>query len=236
MGVSGRVDCCSQVVKYGMFISNLIIFLGGAIVFVISLITLVDRNFLSELLGTNLFSGSVYVLLICSALVCLLAFFGCFGAVKEIKCMLLTYFILLFLIFVSMLIGGILGYVFSEKVELTMKQEMFSSIKLYGVRRQVTNAWDVTQTRLKCCGVNSFRDWLGKLPHSCCQEIDRDGIQRKPCQDNPTLSNTYNNGCYEVGSAFIQDRANVIGASGIIVALLMIFGMVFSCIFFNMIE
>jgi hypothetical protein len=64
--------------------------LGGAIVFVISLITLIDRNFLSELLGTNLFSGAVYVLVITSALVCLLAFFGCFGAVKEIKCMLLT--------------------------------------------------------------------------------------------------------------------------------------------------
>jgi tetraspanin-11 len=59
-------------------------------VFVIGLITLVDRNFLSELLGTNLFSGAVYVLVITSALVCLLSFFGCFGAVKEIKCMLLT--------------------------------------------------------------------------------------------------------------------------------------------------
>lgn len=64
--------------------------LGGAIVFVIGLITLIDRNFLNELLGTNLFSGAVYVLVITSALVCLLAFFGCFGAVKEIKCMLLT--------------------------------------------------------------------------------------------------------------------------------------------------
>jgi len=64
--------------------------IGGAIVFVIGLITLIDRNFLSELLGTNLFSGAVYVLVITSALVCLLAFFGCFGAVKEIKCMLLT--------------------------------------------------------------------------------------------------------------------------------------------------
>lgn len=58
--------------------------------FVLGLITLIDRNFLSELLGTNLFSGAVYVLVITSALVCMLAFFGCFGAVREIKCMLLT--------------------------------------------------------------------------------------------------------------------------------------------------
>jgi len=236
MGVSGNDSCCSQVVKYGMFVSNLIIFLGGAIVFVIGLITLIDRNFLNELLGTNLFSGAVYVLVITSALVCLLAFFGCFGAVKEIKCMLLTYFIMLFLIFVTMLIGGILGYVFREKVELTMRQEMFSSIKLYGSRRQVTGAWDTTQSRLKCCGVETFRDWGIKIPFSCCQEIDRDGIQRKPCQDNPSLANVYHKGCYEVGLQFIKERAAVIGLSGIIVAILMIFGMVFSCIFFNMIE
>lgn len=144
------------------------------------------------------------------------------------------YFILLFLIFVTMLIGGILGYVFREKVELTMKQEMYSSIKLYGTRRQVTSAWDITQTRLRCCGVETFRDWYGKIPISCCQEID--GVQRKPCQDNPSLSNVYPKGCYEVGSWFIRERAAVIGASGIIVAILLLFGMVFSCMFFNMIE
>lgn len=135
-----------------------------------------------------------------------------------------------------MLIGGILGYVFREKVDLTMRQEMFSSIKLYGTRRQITSAWDITQTRLKCCGVETFRDWQGKLPFSCCQEIDRDGIQRKPCQDNPNLSNVYAKGCYETGSDFIRDRAAIIGTSGILVAILMIFGMIFSCMFFNMIE
>ena len=35
---------------------------------------------------------------------------------KEIKCMLLTYFILLFLMFVVLLMGGVLGYVFRFQV------------------------------------------------------------------------------------------------------------------------
>lgn len=52
--------------------------------------TVVDKNFINELLGTNLFSGAVYVLIATSALVCLLSFFGCIGAAKEYKCMLLT--------------------------------------------------------------------------------------------------------------------------------------------------
>lgn len=58
--------------------------------FVLGVITLSDRNFLSELTGSNLLTGACYALVISSAIVCLLALFGCFGAVKEIKCMLLT--------------------------------------------------------------------------------------------------------------------------------------------------
>lgn len=52
--------------------------------------TVVDRSFVNELLGTNLFAGATYVLIATSALVCLVSFFGCLGAAKEVKCMLLT--------------------------------------------------------------------------------------------------------------------------------------------------
>lgn len=49
-----------------------------------------DKSFINELLGTNLFMGAVYIIIITGALVTLIAFFGCLGAIKEIKCMLLT--------------------------------------------------------------------------------------------------------------------------------------------------
>lgn len=45
---------------------------------------------MNELLGTNLFSGAVYVLLVTSVAICLLSFLGCVGAGKEVKCLLLT--------------------------------------------------------------------------------------------------------------------------------------------------
>jgi tetraspanin-11 len=49
-----------------------------------------DKSFINELLGTNLFMGAVYIIIATGALVSLVAFFGCLGAIKEIKCMLLT--------------------------------------------------------------------------------------------------------------------------------------------------
>lgn len=85
----GRRDC-SSCVRYGMFIANFFIFLGGAIVFGIGLWALIDTSYVNELLGTNLYIGAIYVLVVTSALVCILAFFGCLGAARQVKCMLLT--------------------------------------------------------------------------------------------------------------------------------------------------
>jgi len=62
---------------------------GGLTVLGIGVWTLADKSFINELLGTNLFMGTVYILVATGALVSLLAFFGCLGAVKEIKCLLL---------------------------------------------------------------------------------------------------------------------------------------------------
>jgi hypothetical protein len=52
--------------------------------------TLYDKSFIKELLGTNLFTGAVYVLIVTGILLSFLSFLGCAGAVKEVKCMLLT--------------------------------------------------------------------------------------------------------------------------------------------------
>lgn len=133
-----------------------------------------------------------------------------------------------------MLLGGILGYVFREKVASTMRQEMFSSMKFYGGRREITAAWDDTQTKLGCCGVESYNDWKGRIPESCCQETY--GNQRQPCRDNPSSSTVFNRGCLQVSTEFMRRNASQLGLGGIIVAIIMIFGMAFSCYFFRIIE
>lgn len=64
--------------------------IGGIVLVVISVYTLYDKSFIKELLGTNLFTGAVYVLIVTGILLSFLSFLGCAGAVKEVKCMLLT--------------------------------------------------------------------------------------------------------------------------------------------------
>lgn len=81
------------------------------------------------------------------------------------------YYILVFIIFVVMLVGGILLFVFRAKVLTTLEREMTASIPYYGVKHEYTRAWDDTQTYLQCCGVRSYKDWNDNVPESCCQEV-----------------------------------------------------------------
>ena len=93
---------------------------------------------------------------------------------------------------------------------------------LYGSRRDITQAWDQTQERLQCCGVDTWHDWnrFGPIPESCCQEIF--GGQRKECTLFPTITNLYSQGCLYVTSNFIRDHAAIIGGTSIAVAIIMV--------------
>ena len=80
--------------------------------------TLVDKSFINELLRNDLYMTPAYVLVVSGLLITLLSLFGCFGAIKKVKCLLLTYFALAFCTFMVLLIAGVLGYVFREQVSV----------------------------------------------------------------------------------------------------------------------
>ncbi|XP_017779905.1 PREDICTED: CD151 antigen [Nicrophorus vespilloides] len=237
MAYGRHMDGCGNFMKYSMFIINFIIFLGGITVVALGIWTVIDKSFANELLGTNLYSGAVYVLIATGILITLISCFGCFGSAKEVRCMLVTYFIAVFLIFVTMLVGGILGYVFRAKVENTMKNTMIGSIRSYGNDRPVTEAWDEIQSRLQCCGVSGAVDWTDQIPDSCCREPVPGKRQR--CNllvEHQNSFTLFQRGCYNVTIDYVKDHAAIIGGAGIVVACLMLLGMIFSCALFKILE
>ena len=62
--------------------------------------------------------------------------------------MLLTYFVLILLMFVVLVIAGVLGFVFRAQVETNLRPEMLYSIEEYDPddpSSPMTSAWDNTQ-------------------------------------------------------------------------------------------
>ncbi|OQR74251.1 tetraspanin-11-like [Tropilaelaps mercedesae] len=84
------LEGCGRVVKYSLFVANLVIMLGGIVVFSVGVWTLADRSFMERLLGTDLYVSSAAILIATGCIVTFVSFLGCLGAFKEIKCMLLT--------------------------------------------------------------------------------------------------------------------------------------------------
>ena len=62
--------------------------------------------------SSNVYNLGAYALIGLSAVMVIIAFFGCCGAIKENKCMLGTYFSIIVVLFILMLVGAVMGYFF----------------------------------------------------------------------------------------------------------------------------
>merc|ERR1719431_987815 len=158
------LGCIATILKYLLFGSNLLIFIVGCIIlgtgiFALfdssSLITLVDESGISGDVSAYRFFSAGYILIAIAVFVCILAFFGCCGAIKENKCMLSTYFVLILLMFIMVIVGVIMGLTASltaleGTLEKTMKnfKDDPSNINISGKDKIVTDAWNQIQKKV----------------------------------------------------------------------------------------
>lgn len=240
------MDGCGKCARIFMFISNFIIWIGSILLLVLGVWTVVDKPFLEELLGKQVYAAAAYIVIAIGVIAFFVSFLGCFGALKEIKCMLLTYFIITFLMFMVLLVGGILGYVFRGQAKNTVKNVLTQQLREYDPTTptlKITRAWDDTQTAMKCCGVESFQDWTNnqhfsaagpRVPRSCCKPTNTGNSF--DCEDTPRDDNAYTIGCYGKATEAVERYGLVIGGVGVIIALLMLLGLIFSMVLFKMIN
>lgn len=228
------MDSCGRCMKFSLICINVITFIGGVLALALGIWIWTSRSFSATLLTNNMFVASLAVVALMGGAAILISLLGCCGAAKEVKCMLLTYYILVFIIFVVMLVGGILQFVFREKIVDSLNRELYAAIPNYGVKPEYTKSWDDTQTLLQCCGVRGYQDWSDNVPESCCKEIYFG--KRTDCRQSPNPLNIYTEGCLKKTTDFLQQNAVYIGVVAIIVAFIMLLGLILACGLFVKIE
>lgn len=161
--------------KYLLIILNLFILIAGLGSLAVGIWIVVDKRSMEYIVGSNLYTSSAYILIAVGAWMIIMAFVGCFGALKEIKCILITYFVCTLVLFLLMSIAGILGFVFKDHllqanssidspVKDYLQEAMITSLRTqYGQNRRksdiwVTEAWDYTQTTFSCCAVTDLNE------------------------------------------------------------------------------
>ncbi|XP_036358541.1 tetraspanin-8-like [Octopus sinensis] len=158
---------CGNFLKYSMFIFNFLILICGCVLLGIGIYTRAnDTPACITSLGSNLFLPVAFMLITLGSIVIILSFLGCCGAIKEVRCMLATFFALLLLMLIVLMIGGIIAYVFRGEfgIKNYFRHHLYSSLNdSYGENDRETRAWNCMQSALECCGVeggiNSTNSW-----------------------------------------------------------------------------
>ncbi|XP_030394686.1 CD9 antigen isoform X1 [Gopherus evgoodei] len=212
MPVKGGTKC----IKYLLFGFNFIFWLLGTAVLAIGLWLRFDTQtkniFEMESNNSNFYTG-VYILIGAGALMMLVGFLGCCGAVQESQCMLGLFFTFLLVIFAIEVAVAIWG--FSNKETIIEEVKKFYR-ETYDKRNQpaVKETLKAFQYALDCCGIAGAIEQL--LQDTCPKKEGLEILTVTPC---PTA----------IEDVFTS-KLNVIGAVGIGIAVVMIFGMIFSMI------
>uniref|UniRef100_A0A8C9IZD8 Tetraspanin n=1 Tax=Panthera tigris altaica TaxID=74533 RepID=A0A8C9IZD8_PANTA len=168
------------------------------------------------------------LLIVTGTFVMAIGFVGCIGAIKENKCLLLTFFVLLLLVFLLEATITILFFAYTDKIDRYAQRDLKKGLHLYGTPGNVglTNAWSIIQTDFRCCGVSNYTDWFEvynatRVPDSCCLEFSDSCGLHAP-------GTWWKAPCYETVKMWLQENLLAVGIFGLCTALVQILGLTFA--------
>ncbi|XP_032497386.1 CD151 antigen isoform X2 [Phocoena sinus] len=167
--------------------------------------------------------------------------------VSRSPCTAPQYFTLLLVIFLLEIIAGALAYVYYQQLNAELKENLKDTMtKRYHQlgHEGVTSAVDKLQQEFHCCGSNNSQDWRDSewirsgeaggrvVPDSCCKTVVAG------CGQRDHASNIYKveGGCITKLETFIQEHLRIIGAVGLGIACVQVFGVIFTCCLYKSLK
>jgi len=243
---------CEGIARSFLYITNLLVFLLACVVLGLSIWIVVDApSFvdIADSVGVNIviYDTGCYVLIAISSLVIIVTFLGCCGAAKHSRCLLVTYFICVLTLLIGIAIGAY--FVLSGNID-TLKKPFYESMSKYNPNgkssedRTLVQMWDDWQQSMKCCGVDTYKDWAEYDPdhftpynqHSITDPIFRPDASRQPsvpascCDPQKRLNECepissrgiYLTGCFQAMLDEIETNSAIVGGVAIGVLVVMI--------------
>eukprot|EP00914_Ancora_sagittata_P000093 GHVO01000494.1.p1 GENE.GHVO01000494.1~~GHVO01000494.1.p1 ORF type:complete len:253 (+),score=18.92 GHVO01000494.1:144-902(+) len=166
----------------------------------------------------------------------LLGIVGCVGACKEQKCLLCIFFSFMLIIFIGLVVGGVMAYVYRKDIDQAVGTGISKCMKKYGNDTICSGEIDFMQSQLECCGADNYTDWAKTdwvkgqnasvhFPPSCCADND--------CRYNaPSVNQTgvFMKGCHTTLKTNFMDHLGIIAGVAGAFAILQLLGLIFSSI------
>jgi len=215
-------------VKVLMIIFNVLFLLGGLALIIVGAILQAQSS------KINYVNSAAVLVLVLGCVIFLLAFLGCCGAKQESRCLLLTFGILMIIIFVVSIAAIIVAFVFKSQTEKILTDPLMASLKSFNPNDTATRTlsfWPTYQYDQKCCGMNNYSDWLqntylqsNTVPASCCGNNN----PALTCPVNQLTPDVAKTGCLSILMKTVEGAVLVVGAVMAAVAILQILGIIFA--------
>ncbi|KAM4597566.1 leukocyte surface antigen CD53-like [Polymixia lowei] len=218
---------CLKCLKYTMAMVNLLFFIFGTVVLGFGVYMMMNMSNMASLMPALASVTLANILLIIGIIITCVSFLGFFGSMKENRCLLITFFILLFLMMLVELTVACVLLVYEKKIDDIIESELKEGLaKSQSWRKSVNSSasddWDFIQTKFKCCGVKNVSDWMDNVPASCCSTT--------PCQESN--SQYWTKGCYTEAKTWFQENFLSTGIILIMLCVIEVLGMCFALTLF----
>lgn len=215
-------QACLRCLKFTMCVANFLCFLCG--ISVLGLGIYLTVNLKMAAITPSLASFNLaHALMITGIIITCVSFLGFLGALKENRCLLLTFFLLLFILMLVELAAACMLLVYDNEVSKWVENDLKDGLKR---AKQPNNAtvlaeWESVQKTLHCCGVHNASDWGPNIPNSCCSD-----------RCDTAKPNYYKQGCFKTMKVFFEENFFYIGVTVIMICIVEVLGMCFAMTLF----
>ncbi|XDV20947.1 hypothetical protein PO909_026151 [Leuciscus waleckii] len=213
---------CLKCLKYTMCMVNFIFFICGAAVFGIGIYLMTSSTRFSSILPSLQAMNIANTLFIIGIIITCVSFLGFLGALKENRCLLISFFILLFILMLAELATACILLMYESEIEKFLDNDLKIGLKNSKDKRingTETDDWDTVQITFQCCGIYNSTDWSNNVPKSC--NVPGNGTQKYWPQ-----------GCFKKLQATFEENLLNAGIGVIVVCIIEVLGMCFSMTLF----
>ncbi|XP_014368155.2 CD63 antigen [Papilio machaon] len=237
--MANNLEVGMRCIKYMLLCVTAIFVLTSALIISVGTTIYAIYHDVSYFLDDQLFSPATFIIVI-GVIMLFVSLFGCIGALKESTCLVNIFAVILSVVLVLEVAAAITAYAMRAQVSEMLDDNLRSTLPYYYEKPEIEAAFDFAQSRLNCCGVDSYLDW-GEVetpsgitgisvanitvPNSCCAQsryTEIEGLEIAEC------TKLYANGCLPRVIYLVYQSAGLLGAGAMTIAFIQIIGIVFS--------
>lgn len=217
---------CTQCIKYMLFFFNFVFWLAGGVILGVALWLRHDNQTSSLLLlqfegnqAPGTFYISVYILIAVGAVMMFVGFLGCYGAIQESQCLLGTFFFCLVLLFACEVAAGIWGFMNRD----TISKELITFYDSAYIKAVEVSESPSKKAALHVLGV--FHETL-----DCCGKGDDTPLFSASALCPKKEASLEPRSCHIKLKDLFSEKLYLIGLAALVVAVIMIFEMIFTMV------